>query len=122
MPSRHLLPSGKPTVLVVDDHPSNLQLVGDLLTNNLKYEVIVASSGQQALRRMEARLPDLILLDVLMPGLNGIETCERIRQNPEWQDIPVIFLSAADDKSLIVRALVRLVIASVWRRLVVFAP
>ena len=51
------------------------------------------------------RLPDLILLDVLMPGMDGFEVCRRIRENPEWKDIPIIFLSAADDKDLIVRAL-----------------
>ena len=95
----------KPTVLVVDDQPPNLRLVGDLLTGTMGYEVIVASNGHQALRRLEARLPDLILLDVLMPGMTGIETCERIREKPEWRDIPIIFLSAADDKTLIVRAL-----------------
>jgi len=93
------------TVLVVDDQPPNLRLVGDLLTGTMGYEVIVASNGPQALRRLEARVPDLILLDVLMPGMNGIEICERIREKPEWCDIPIIFLSAADDKTLIVRAL-----------------
>lgn len=97
--------SVRPTVLVVDDQAPNLQIVGDLLTGAMGYEVLVASNGEQALRRMEARIPDLILLDVIMPGLNGIETCERIKERPEWRDIPIIFLSASDDKSLIVRAL-----------------
>ena len=105
MPLTDLTFPGKPTVLVVDDQPPNLRLVGDLLTGSMGYEVIVASNGQQALRRLEARIPDLILLDVLMPGLSGIETCIRIRERPEWRDIPIIFLSAADDKTLIVRAL-----------------
>lgn len=105
MPHTNNYSAGKPTVLVVDDQAANLQLVGDLLTGTMGYEVVVASGGQQALRRMEARLPDLILLDVLMPGLNGIETCQKIKEKPEWQDIPIIFLSAADDKMLIVQAL-----------------
>lgn len=105
MPQNNFFIPGKPTVLVVDDQAANLQLVGDLLTGTMGYEVVVASGGQQALRRMEARLPDLILLDVLMPGLNGIETCQKIKEKPEWQDIPIIFLSAADDKTLIVQAL-----------------
>lgn len=105
MPLKNLLLSGQPTVLVVDDQPANLHLVGDLLTGSLSCEVIVASNGAQALRRMAARVPDLILMDMLMPGLSGLETCQRIKENPEWRDIPVIFLSASDDKILIVRAL-----------------
>ena len=105
MPQSNLIYAEKPTVLVVDDQEPNLRLVGDLLTGTMGYEVVVASNGQQALRRIEARIPDLILLDVLMPGLSGIETCQRIRERPEWRDIPIIFLSAADDKTLIVRAL-----------------
>jgi two-component system sensor histidine kinase/response regulator len=105
MPHLSGLQAEKPTVLVVDDQPANLQLVGDLLTTAMGYEVLVAGNGQQALRCMETRLPNLILLDVLMPGLSGIEICKRIKEKPEWQDIPIIFLSASDDKSLIVRAL-----------------
>ena len=50
-------------------------------------------------------MPDLILLDLLMPGMDGFEVCRQLKANPEWKDIPVIFLSAADDKDLIVRAL-----------------
>ena len=105
MPSKNLLLSGRPTVLVVDDQAPNLQLVSDLLTETMGYEVILATSGEEALRQMQARLPDLVLLDVLMPGLNGIEICQRIKEKPAWQDVPVIFLSAADDKALVVRAL-----------------
>ena len=95
----------KPTVLVVDDQPENLRIIGDLLTGSMGYEVVVAGNGREALRFIEARVPDLILLDMLMPGLNGIETCLLIREKPEWAHIPIIFLSAADDKTLIVQAL-----------------
>ncbi|HEY3931154.1 MAG TPA: hybrid sensor histidine kinase/response regulator, partial [Verrucomicrobiae bacterium] len=66
---------------------------------------IPASDGVTALKRVALRMPDLILLDLLMPGMSGCEVCVQLKENPEWKDIPVIFLSAADDKDLIVRAL-----------------
>jgi len=72
---------------------------------NLGHEIIPAEDGVTALKRVALRLPDLILLDLLMPGMDGCETCRQLKQKPEWQDIPVIFLSAADDKDFIVRAL-----------------
>ncbi len=91
-------------LLVVDDQEANLKIVGDIL-GRLGFDIILASDGEQALRRLEHRPVDLILLDVLMPGRDGFEICQLIRANPLWTDIPIIFLSAADDKSLIVRAL-----------------
>lgn len=95
----------KPIILIVDDQPQNVQIVGDLLTVTMGYEVVIASDGEEALRRLDECTPDLILLDVLMPGLDGVETCKRIKENPLLADIPIIFLSAADDKNLIVQAL-----------------
>lgn len=105
MPSTPLLAnlSAPARVLVVDDQSANVQLVGSIL-GKLGYEVVPASDGPTALKRLALRLPDLILLDVLMPEMDGFEVCRRIRENPEWQGIPIIFLSAADDKDLIVRA------------------
>ena len=91
-------------ILVVDDQPANIQLVGTVL-GRLGYEIIPASDGPTALKRLALRPPDLILLDLLMPEMDGCEVCRRVRENPEWVDIPVIFLSAADDKDFIVRAL-----------------
>lgn len=91
-------------ILVVDDQPANLQIVGAAL-GNLGHEIIPAEDGPTALKRVALRLPDLILLDLLMPGMDGCQVCIQIKSNPEWQNIPVIFLSAADDKDLIVRAL-----------------
>lgn len=91
-------------ILVVDDQPANIQIVGAAL-GKLGHEIIPASDGPTALRRLALRPPDLILLDLLMPEMDGCEVCRRIRMNPEWKDIPVIFLSAADDKDFIVRAL-----------------
>ncbi|HEY1082872.1 MAG TPA: hybrid sensor histidine kinase/response regulator [Prosthecobacter sp.] len=93
------------TIMVVDDQPQNVKLVSDLLTVAMGYEVIQASSGEQALELLQKSVPDLILLDVLMPDLDGVETCKLIKENPVLADIPIIFLSAADDKNLIVQAL-----------------
>lgn len=91
-------------ILVVDDQPANIQVVGSVL-GNLGHEIVPASDGPTALKRLELRPPDLILLDLLMPGMDGCEVCRRVRENPKWNDIPVIFLSAAEDKDFIVRAL-----------------
>jgi two-component system sensor histidine kinase/response regulator len=96
--------SAAPRILVTDDQAANIQIVGNML-GKLGYEIVPAPDGPTALKRMALREPDLILLDVLMPGMDGLEVCRRIRDNPEWKDIPIIFLSAADDKELIVRAL-----------------
>jgi two-component system sensor histidine kinase/response regulator len=91
-------------ILVVDDQIANVQIVGAAL-GRLGHEIIPATDGVTALKRLALRPPDLILLDVLMPEMDGCEVCRTIKQNPQWKDIPVIFLSAADDKDLIVRAL-----------------
>lgn len=91
-------------ILVVDDQPANLQIVGAVL-GGLGHEIIPAEDGPTALKRVALRMPDLILLDLLMPGMDGCEVCARLKAHAQWQNIPVIFLSAADDKDLIVRAL-----------------
>lgn len=91
-------------ILIVDDQEENIRVVGTVLSL-FDYDIVAATSGQQALKRLEARPPDLILLDVMMPEMDGLEVCRRIQKNPEWAEIPVIFLSAADDKNLIVQAL-----------------
>ncbi|MCC6233566.1 MAG: hybrid sensor histidine kinase/response regulator [Verrucomicrobiales bacterium] len=99
-------PSSHPPscILVVDDQPANIQVVGSVL-GKLGHEIIPASDGATALRRIGLRRPDLILLDLLMPGMDGCEVCQALKASPEHRDIPVIFLSAADDKDFIVRAL-----------------
>ena len=89
------------TVLVVDDTPDNLSLMSDLLKDD--YRVKVASSGEKALRIAAAdHPPDLILLDIMMPGIDGYEVCRRLKSDPRTRDIPVIFLTArvetADEK------------------------
>ena len=96
--------AGPARILVVDDQPANIQIVGTVL-GNLGHEIIPAADGATALKRVALRTPDLILLDLLMPEMGGCEVCLQLKTNPAWRDIPVIFLSAADDKDLIVRAL-----------------
>lgn len=91
-------------ILVVDDQESNVQVVGNIL-GGLGFEIMAATTGEQALRRLAARPPDLVLLDLLMPGMDGLEVCRRIRELPGGGELPVIFLSADDDKNSVVRAL-----------------
>lgn len=91
-------------ILVVDDQEANLRVVGTVLTQ-AGFEVVAATNGAQALKRLEARMPDLVLLDLLMPEMNGIETCRRIKGDSRFTDLPVIFLSAADDSQHVVQAL-----------------
>lgn len=91
-------------ILVVDDQEANVRVVGNIL-GELGFTIVPATSGEQALRRLTAKLPDLVLLDVLMPGMDGFEVCRQIREQTPLAEIPIIFLSAADDKNLIVRAL-----------------
>ena len=83
----------QPYLLIVDDEPKNLQVLGTILKKK-SHIIAVATNGQQALDMVIKRKPDLILLDVMMPGLNGYETCARLKENSETRDIPVIFLTA----------------------------
>jgi len=85
-------------ILVVDDMLANLQLLSDILTNQ-GYKVRPASSGQLALRSVAARLPDLILLDVKMPGMNGYEVCRILKDNEDTHRIPIIFISALNEST-----------------------
>lgn len=89
-------PSAMPTVLVVDDTPDNLTVMSDLLRET--YRVKVATNGEKALRIANGDdLPDLILLDVMMPGMDGYEVCRRLKDEARTKDIPVIFLTARTD-------------------------
>jgi putative two-component system response regulator len=82
-----------PTVLIVDDSPENLQVLSDLL--RLQYRVLAAPSGQAALRiAAQSPKPDLILLDVMMPDMDGYAVLAKLRDTPQTQDIPVVFLTA----------------------------
>lgn len=86
------------TVLVVDDVPANADVVLNHLTAG-GFRVLYAGSGARALKQLEYSVPDLILLDIKMPGLDGIETCRLLKQRPEWRNVPVIFITGADELS-----------------------
>ncbi|HBJ87428.1 MAG TPA: hybrid sensor histidine kinase/response regulator [Verrucomicrobiales bacterium] len=92
------------TILIVDDQEENLRGIGNVLSL-MAYDIILASSAEQGLQRLSAATPDLILLDVMMPGTDGLTACRQIKAEARWADIPVIFLSADDDKNVIVQAL-----------------
>ena len=83
----------KPVILVADDRKDNLDLVRDLLVME-GYRVLTAVDGQEALERVQEQSPDLVILDLNMPRLNGYQVCERLKADPETSDIPVLMLTA----------------------------
>lgn len=83
-------------ILVVDDHPTNARLLFDMLEAS-GFRVFLAQSGESALEKLEVITPDLILLDVMMPGIDGFETCRRIKHSKVTQDIPIIFMTALSE-------------------------
>lgn len=104
-PDRHV-PGMPPVVLVVDDTPANLSVAVACLEDR-GLDVAVARDGEEALRRAPLLMPDLILLDVVMPGIDGLETCRQLKAQPETREIPVILmtsLSQTSDKILGFRA------------------
>lgn len=83
-------------ILIVDDTPENLKVLSDILQSH-GYTVRVANNGQQALKSVNSRAPDLILLDILMPDMNGYEVCRQLKAIPSSASLPVIFVSALDE-------------------------
>ncbi|MEO5362834.1 MAG: hybrid sensor histidine kinase/response regulator [Magnetococcus sp. DMHC-8] len=86
-----------PRVLIVDDVPANIKVL--LPTLQPDFDVSIATSGEQALQLAETQRPDLILLDIIMPEMDGYEVCARLKANEQTSDIPVIFITAKDDES-----------------------
>lgn len=82
----------RPTVLIVDDTPDNITLLSNLLKD--KYNTKVATSGATALQIVASAKIDLVLLDIMMPEMDGIETCRRLKADPQTSAIPVVFLTA----------------------------
>ena len=86
----------KGTVLIVDDTPANLALLSDTLSE-AQYRVLVATDGLSAIEQISYSKPDIILLDVVMPGIDGFETCNRLKSNPDTFDIPVLFMTGLSE-------------------------
>ena len=82
------------TILVVDDDPLNIEILGGILENS--YDVLFATNGEDALESVSRNAPDLVLLDVMMPGMNGYEVCKEIKKNGPSANIPVIFVTSLE--------------------------
>jgi len=91
------------TILIVDDTPANLSVLVDTLSDT-GYKLMVAEDGEDAIAQTSRAQPDLVLLDVMMPGVDGFETCRRLKAQPGTRDIPVIFMTALTDTAEKVRA------------------
>ncbi|MBC3955852.1 diguanylate cyclase [Pseudomonas triticifolii] len=87
----------RPKILVVDDQPVNIRLINELLKD--EYDIIMATEGKQALLKCQTQNPDLILLDVLMPGMSGHDICRSLKADEQTHDIPVIFLTSQDEEA-----------------------
>lgn len=90
-------PNRRPKLLVVDDQPVNIQALYQVFAAD--YQVFMATSGAQALQVCRDKLPDLVLLDVVMPGIDGYEVCAQLKADGALRDIPVIFVTAHDDEA-----------------------
>jgi signal transduction histidine kinase len=83
----------EPFILIVDDNPRNLQVLGNILREK-RYKTAIAKSGLHALKLIDKKMPDLILLDIMMPEMDGFEVCRRLKRSDITKDIPIIFISA----------------------------
>lgn len=92
---------GKDIILVVDDQPANLKVISSAINN--EYILSIANSGDKALKVLEKVKPDLILLDIMMPEMDGYELCQKIKQDKRFEEIPIIFLTAKVDSEDIVK-------------------
>ena len=93
------------TILIVDDDDMMLKMASFILGDEAKYNVIKANSGLQCLRALQSgEKIDLILLDIQMPGMDGIKVMELIQKHDYWSQIPVVFLTASSDKGTVMRA------------------
>jgi putative two-component system response regulator len=93
----------KPIVMTVDDTPANLELLQGILQKQ-GYQVAAFPRGDMALKAAAKSLPDLVLLDIMMPEMDGFEVCRRFKEHPELKDIPILFISALGDPANKVRA------------------
>jgi len=96
--------SNKSTILIVDDQLSARELLKGLLMQD-KYNLAFATNGPEALGKIEQVEPDVILLDVMMPGMSGFEVCQRLKSDEQWQHVPIILVTALDSKEHLVQGL-----------------
>lgn len=92
------------TLLIVDDNPTNIKLLYELLKDR-GFRILVAKDGQSAIEKLEVANPDLVLLDVMMPGIDGFTTCQIIKSKPEYKDLPIIFMTALSENENKVKGL-----------------
>lgn len=97
------LPEGLPRMLIIDDQAANIQVLYRLFADD--FQVFMATSGEQGLETARQESPDIILLDLVMPGMDGFETCTRLKQDDQTCDIPVLFVTAHQDPDEETRAL-----------------
>jgi signal transduction histidine kinase len=95
---------GPKRLLAVDDSPTYLEALGEQLRQE-GHDVVLATSGEEALALLAAQSVDCIVLDLVMPGLSGHETCRRIKQTPQWRDIPLVILTARDDRGAMIESI-----------------
>jgi DNA-binding response OmpR family regulator len=91
-------------ILIVDDEP-NIVISLEFLMRREGYEVVIASDGEAAMKSLAESAPDLVLLDVMLPRMNGFEVCQRIRANPAWHDVKILVLTARGRDSEIAKGL-----------------
>jgi CheY-like chemotaxis protein len=94
----------RPSILVIDDEPDNFDVL-QMLLGDENYTFHYAASGQRAIDRLDIFQPKLILLDVMMPDLDGIEVCRQIRSLPKWQSVPILMVSALSGQNNIEQCL-----------------
>ena len=92
------------TILIVDENPTNLNLLSGFI-DSCGWKILIATHSIKAIKLAELKQPDLILLDVMIPGIDGFETCKKLKLNPQTHDIPIIFMTAVTDKLEKVRGL-----------------
>lgn len=90
-------------ILIVDDNPNNIQVVATIMSEN-EYELGISMSANEAYKFLEENIPELILLDVDMPEIDGFEVCSTLKKSSKYKDIPIIFLTVKDEKDDIVKA------------------
>ena len=88
-----MTPQKKPIILCVDDEPANLKLLENILVPR-GYEVVSAASGEDALQKIKTRTIDLVLLDLMLPGMDGLQVSRKIKDNKKYRNIPIIMLTA----------------------------